>query len=228
MSQYSVILDTNGYPRAFGWQGEVLLGRLGPWNGLGFSGFPIEKENQIYSTGLVINDKEIYHEYELKSSVVQRVVLTLDGKTRFLHWIERIQDWIVYAEVAADTCDRFSICGSYGICSINKHPPCTCMQGFEPRNPEEWDASDWVSGCVRKTPLTCGSGDGFLKLTGVRVPDMRRSSGYISPEYAVHGRFSIKSDVFSFDVMMLEIISGKKNREFSNGDHRDNLLGHVS
>ncbi|KAJ0493200.1 putative protein kinase RLK-Pelle-DLSV family [Helianthus annuus] len=51
--------------------------------------------------------------------------------------------------------------------------------------------------------------------------------GYISPEYAVHGRFSIKSDVFSFGVLVLEIISGKKNREFTHGDHNDNLLGHA-
>ncbi|KAJ0900947.1 putative protein kinase RLK-Pelle-DLSV family [Helianthus annuus] len=29
--------------------------------------------------------------------------------------------------------------------------------------------------------------------------------GYISPEYAVHGRFSVKSDVFSFGVLVLEI-----------------------
>ena len=53
-------------------------------------------------------------------------------------------------------------------------------------------------------------------------------SGYISPEYAVHGRFSIKSDVFSFGVMVLEIVSGMKNREFCHEDHGDNLLGHVS
>ncbi|XP_023766974.1 G-type lectin S-receptor-like serine/threonine-protein kinase At4g27290 [Lactuca sativa] len=51
--------------------------------------------------------------------------------------------------------------------------------------------------------------------------------GYISPEYAIHGRFSIKSDVFSFGVLVLEIVSGKKNREFSHGTHSDNLLGHA-
>ncbi|XP_050212578.1 cysteine-rich receptor-like protein kinase 10 isoform X2 [Mercurialis annua] len=38
--------------------------------------------------------------------------------------------------------------------------------------------------------------------------------GYMSPEYAMEGIFSIKSDVFSFGVMMLEIISGKKNNGF--------------
>nr|XP_043607226.1 G-type lectin S-receptor-like serine/threonine-protein kinase At4g27290 [Erigeron canadensis] len=51
--------------------------------------------------------------------------------------------------------------------------------------------------------------------------------GYISPEYAVHGRFSVKSDVFSFGVLVLEIVSGKKNRGFFHEDHSDNLLGHA-
>ncbi|KAL5070200.1 hypothetical protein RYX36_021087 [Vicia faba] len=34
--------------------------------------------------------------------------------------------------------------------------------------------------------------------------------GYISPEYAMHGYFSVKSDVYSFGIMVLEIISGKR------------------
>ncbi|CAH1429452.1 unnamed protein product [Lactuca virosa] len=50
--------------------------------------------------------------------------------------------------------------------------------------------------------------------------------GYISPKYAANGLFSVKSDVFSFGVFVLEIVSGKKNRGFSHQDHHDNLLGH--
>ena len=49
----------------------------------------------------------------------------------------------------------------------------------------------------------------------------------MAPEYAMHGQFSVKSDVFSFGVLVLEIVSGKKNRGFSHEDHSDNLLGHV-
>jgi serine/threonine protein kinase len=52
-------------------------------------------------------------------------------------------------------------------------------------------------------------------------------SGYMSPEYAVHGQYSIKSDVFSFGVLILETISGKKNRGFRHPEHHLNLLGHV-
>jgi serine/threonine protein kinase len=53
-------------------------------------------------------------------------------------------------------------------------------------------------------------------------------SGYMSPEYAMHGQYSIKSDVFSFGVLVLEILSGKKNRRFCHPGHSLNLLGHVS
>ena len=49
----------------------------------------------------------------------------------------------------------------------------------------------------------------------------------MSPEYAVDGKFSVKSDVFSFGVLLLEIVSGKKNRGFCHPDHHHNLLGHV-
>ncbi|XP_062170158.1 G-type lectin S-receptor-like serine/threonine-protein kinase SD1-1 [Alnus glutinosa] len=51
--------------------------------------------------------------------------------------------------------------------------------------------------------------------------------GYMSPEYAMHGRYSIKSYVFSFGVLVLETMSGKKNREFCHPDHDLNLLGHA-
>ncbi|XVF87659.1 hypothetical protein PTKIN_Ptkin18bG0138100 [Pterospermum kingtungense] len=38
--------------------------------------------------------------------------------------------------------------------------------------------------------------------------------GYMAPEYAMDGIFSVKSDVFSFGVLLLEIISGKRNNGF--------------
>ncbi|GLT54801.1 hypothetical protein SLA2020_279680 [Shorea laevis] len=44
--------------------------------------------------------------------------------------------------------------------------------------------------------------------------------GYMSPEYAMHGQFSVKSDVYSFGVLVLEIVTGRKISSFnqSNGD----------
>ncbi|KAH9667322.1 Receptor-like serine/threonine-protein kinase [Citrus sinensis] len=50
--------------------------------------------------------------------------------------------------------------------------------------------------------------------------------GYMSPEYALEGVFSIKSDVFSFGVLLLEIVSGKKTTGFYRTDSL-NLLGYA-
>ena len=50
----------------------------------------------------------------------------------------------------------------------------------------------------------------------------------MAPEYAINGQFSIKSDVFSFGILMLEIISGKKNRGCYHPNYTLNLIGHVS
>ncbi|XP_074269997.1 G-type lectin S-receptor-like serine/threonine-protein kinase SD1-13 [Silene latifolia] len=49
--------------------------------------------------------------------------------------------------------------------------------------------------------------------------------GYMPPEYAIEGRFSEKSDVFSFGVLLLEIITGKRTRWFDESSL--SLLGYV-
>ncbi|XP_073006001.1 cysteine-rich receptor-like protein kinase 10 [Typha latifolia] len=51
--------------------------------------------------------------------------------------------------------------------------------------------------------------------------------GYMPPEYASEGLFSIKSDVFSFGVLLLEIVSGKRNAGFHQYGNYLNLLGYA-
>uniref|UniRef100_A0A0R0EBK6 Uncharacterized protein n=1 Tax=Glycine max TaxID=3847 RepID=A0A0R0EBK6_SOYBN len=48
--------------------------------------------------------------------------------------------------------------------------------------------------------------------------------GYMAPEYAMHGQFSVKSDVFSFGVLVLEILSGQKNSGIHHGENVEDLL----
>lgn len=49
----------------------------------------------------------------------------------------------------------------------------------------------------------------------------------MAPEYAMEGLFSVKSDVFSFGVIVLEIISGKRNSGFHLTGHAQTLLAYV-
>jgi len=53
-------------------------------------------------------------------------------------------------------------------------------------------------------------------------------SGYMAPEYAMDGIFSVKSDVFSFGVLVLEIVSGQRNKGFFYLEPHANLLKKVS
>ncbi|WVZ66195.1 hypothetical protein U9M48_015453 [Paspalum notatum var. saurae] len=48
--------------------------------------------------------------------------------------------------------------------------------------------------------------------------------GYMAPEYLMRGNYSVKSDAFSFGVMVLEIITGRKNNDSGNTHNSGDLL----
>ncbi|KAF7060350.1 hypothetical protein CFC21_067145 [Triticum aestivum] len=47
--------------------------------------------------------------------------------------------------------------------------------------------------------------------------------GYMAPEYMMRGNYSVKSDAFSFGVMVLEIVTGRRNNGDSSGQFEDLL-----
>ncbi|CAJ2635250.1 unnamed protein product [Trifolium pratense] len=54
-----------------------------------------------------------------------------------------------------------------------------------------------------------------------------RTYGYMAPEYAMEGIYSIKSDVFGFGVLLLEIITGKRNTGFYYSKSTPSLLAYA-
>ncbi|KAH9302198.1 hypothetical protein KI387_013781, partial [Taxus chinensis] len=38
--------------------------------------------------------------------------------------------------------------------------------------------------------------------------------GYMAPEYAMGGQLSAKADIYSFGVVLLEIVCGRKNNDY--------------
>ncbi|KAK1381339.1 hypothetical protein POM88_028083 [Heracleum sosnowskyi] len=49
----------------------------------------------------------------------------------------------------------------------------------------------------------------------------------MAPEYAMYGQFSFKSDVFSFGILVLEIVSGQKNKCFGYGENVEDLASSI-
>jgi len=50
----------------------------------------------------------------------------------------------------------------------------------------------------------------------------------MAPEYVIAGQYSAKSDVYSFGIIVLEIVSGKRNKFFSQEVDEESLLQRVS
>ncbi|KAI8011740.1 G-type lectin S-receptor-like serine/threonine-protein kinase [Camellia lanceoleosa] len=167
--------DPQGYPQNFLSRGSVDLFRTGPWNGIGFSGRPNLKPNTIYRYEVVYTKEEVYYHFELLSSVVSRYVLSHDGVVERWIWIDQTQEWDLYSTGPTDYCDNYKRCGPNGNCNTGNSPACGCLSKFVPQNQTEWGNGDWSNGCVRRTPLDCHNGDGFIKYSGYKVPDTRNS-----------------------------------------------------
>ncbi|RDX71317.1 Cysteine-rich receptor-like protein kinase 10 [Mucuna pruriens] len=50
------------------------------------------------------------------------------------------------------------------------------------------------------------------------------TNGYMAPEYVMHGNLSVKADVFSYGVLVLELITGQRNSSFNLDVDALNLL----
>ncbi|CDP11357.1 unnamed protein product [Coffea canephora] len=73
---------------------------------------------------------------------------------------------------------------------------------------------------------------GMAKICGVDQSEgntnrIAGTFGYMAPEYMRRGQFSIKSDVFSFGVVILEIVTGKKNSSFQQSEDSEDLVSYV-
>ncbi|XP_031500168.1 cysteine-rich receptor-like protein kinase 10 [Nymphaea colorata] len=63
--------------------------------------------------------------------------------------------------------------------------------------------------------------------TQTETLEIMGTRGYMAPEYLLQGRVSVKIDVYSFGVLLLEMISGKKNFSLIQQENDENLLNYV-
>lgn len=73
--------------------------------------------------------------------------------------------------------------------------------------------------CVRPSSSSRHGAVSFPKPTrDRRLMSVHVCSGYLAPEYVVHGQLTKKADVYSFGVLVLEIISGRRVSETIRSD----------
>nr|GMD96446.1 G-type lectin S-receptor-like serine/threonine-protein kinase At4g27290 [Ipomoea batatas] len=185
MGEYKLSLDPAGYPQLILRKSRKEVYRSGPWNGLGWGGSRgIEKTGYIVRLSVVMNSIEVFTNYKVNNtSTLVRVVLTNSGSLEVYIWADGTGEWTRLLKVPSDDCDEYGYCGAYGSCNYDSYPFCRCLAKFLPRDLAAWDRADFSGGCVRRTPLSCGNGsssDGFVKYSGIKLPDTKFSTFYSS------------------------------------------------
>jgi hypothetical protein len=175
--EFSMQLDQRGLPQVVIMKGDTIKARPGSWNGIRLSGYNTALMlNPIFEYEFVLNETEVYYKYKLKnSSVLTRYVINPSGIAQRFTWMSRTHRWELFSTFPADQCANYGFCGAHSSCDVEKSPVCGCLERFLPKSPNNWDSMDWTDGCVRRTPLNCSVGDGFLKYVGLKLPDTSSS-----------------------------------------------------
>ncbi|KAJ9153668.1 hypothetical protein P3X46_027086 [Hevea brasiliensis] len=168
-------MQPHGNPEYNILKGSKIYFRSAPWNGISYSGNPQLRSNNIFNFSFVNTEEEIYYIYYLeKKSVISRIVINQTSNRRERYtWDEASVSWNLYAYVPNDYCDFYNHCGPYGNCIGDASPICQCLKGFVPKSPDQWNSGALSDGCKHNKSLGCskGTGDGFLKFRGLKLPD---------------------------------------------------------
>ncbi|CAN1319162.1 G-type lectin S-receptor-like serine/threonine-protein kinase B120 [Linum perenne] len=173
---FTLGVDPRGAPQIVIWDelGERRW-RSGQWNGLIFTGVPSMTTLTNFQYGFKLTREEdgrLYFTYNpSNSTALLRFRIRYDGMEEQLRWNEVSRNWDVMQRQPEDECERYNTCGEFGVCGRDDPLKCDCIRGFMPKSEEEWNVGNWSRGCVRRTASVC-SGDGFLKMSGVNVPEV--------------------------------------------------------
>ena len=164
--------DYKGLPQIFIKRGTMKKFRTGPWNGVRFSGLPMPI-NQFFIPILASQNDMVGFKYEPKNKLVStRITLSEPGILQRFVLMEGSTEWTTMDAVPTDMCDNYGQCGANSVCRSYKESTCECLEGFNPKSPEEWKLFNSSSGCVMRTLLECQRKDGFMKLEWVKLPDL--------------------------------------------------------
>ncbi|KAJ0744906.1 putative protein kinase RLK-Pelle-CrRLK1L-1 family [Helianthus annuus] len=148
-----------------------------------------EHENAIQLLGYCIHRRKMYLLYDF-APYATLDGLIFDPQCNLLDWNTRYKIILGVARV---------------LVYLHNHAPIRIVhRDVEPSNillDESFDPK--LSGFGLATAIN--------KTDGIHVDQICGTYGYMAPEYAIHGFLSAKADVFSFGVLVLEIVTGKRS-----------------
>ncbi|KAK8589090.1 hypothetical protein V6N12_023496 [Hibiscus sabdariffa] len=170
-------LDITGLPQLVIGRGLMKMYRTGPWNGIGFGAVPAVPD-LVFKPILISNENEIYYTFKTVGNTINmRLWLNQSGYLQRLISDHGSNRWGVLYSVPFDQCGSYGFCGANSVCSSRRADTCECIQGFIPE-------SQGSTNCVRESSLDCQKGEAFLRLAGVKVPDLSKfhSNENLNPE----------------------------------------------
>ncbi|KAK8918772.1 G-type lectin S-receptor-like serine/threonine-protein kinase [Platanthera zijinensis] len=175
--KYALFIDPRGSPQLVVAGSGEWVWRGGPWNGVSFSGCPMELTAGA-GLGLrfryVWKEDELTYSFDLADESLTPTYVFVDsagfaGRYVCLMISNR---WDLYWEVPQDPCGYDEVCGAYAVCNADNVPICSCLDGFTPADPSSLALRDLSKGCRRNTDLDCTNGtDGFVVLSNAKLPD---------------------------------------------------------
>ncbi|KAL5131295.1 G-type lectin S-receptor-like serine/threonine-protein kinase [Glycine soja] len=174
---YAAKIDLRGYPQIIKFQRSIVVSRGGSWNGMSTFGNPGPTSEA--SQKLVLNEKEVYYEYELLDrSVFTILKLTHSGNSMTLVWTTQSSTQQVVSTGEIDPCENYAFCGVNSICNYDGNVTiCKCSRGYVPSSPDRWNIGVSSDGCVPKNKSNDSNsyGDSFFKYTNLKLPDTKTS-----------------------------------------------------
>ncbi|KAD3337308.1 hypothetical protein E3N88_32828 [Mikania micrantha] len=176
VGDFSHKMELVGSPQLFLYQGVAKIWRTGSWTGLGWSGVPDMRGNYLFKVTYINNNNEVVLIYSLRNkSILSRLVVTESRTIDRQSWHEVDRKWVGIWSYPNDQCDGYNNCGPFGLCDLYGSIgafECVCFPGYEAQSQQDWLLRDGSRGCKMKVGTQlCESGDGFVELNRVKVPD---------------------------------------------------------
>ncbi|ESR65271.1 hypothetical protein CICLE_v10010163mg [Citrus x clementina] len=162
-------LDIHVLPELGLYNGSQKLSRSGPWNGIFFGAAP-SYASILSEPILVDNEDEIYYSYEsYNNPIIAILTVNPSGTVQRLIWHERSNGWAAVHLAPTLFCQFYGHCGANRVCSYEKTPNCECLKGFKPKSQHNQTRP---GSCVRSESADCKSGDRFIMVDDIKLPDL--------------------------------------------------------